>query len=145
MLIFLYYFVAVSCCSFILCLPVDPKSTEIVLHSFQHKNICCDPAKCRQSIFLPMPKTNCFKVDKYTSAILAKGNDFCNFLFASLDDAVIQPFQTRSIFKGKSLLLREQILSFKSRPQLRPQAKRKGKHASHESVPIHLWQINKIT
>ena len=60
-----------------------------------------------------------------------KGEQLCDFLFASPDDSLfkvrstlkgknlllekqILPFKVRSTLKGKNLLLKEQILSFKS-------------------------------
>ena len=47
----------------------------------------------------------------YFSAISAKGNNFHDFLFASLKDKTVQKGST---LKGRNLLLQEQILFFKS-------------------------------
>ena len=43
--------------------------------------------------------------------IYAKGNNFWDFMVASLDEALLKRGST---LKGKNLLLEEQILSFKS-------------------------------
>ena len=43
------------------------------------------------------------------SAMLSKGDNFCDFLFAYLEDEV---FQKGSTLKGKNLLQWEQIFSF---------------------------------
>ena len=50
------------------------------------------------------------------SAIFAKGNNFCDFLFASLEDEALPKGFTP---RGKNLLLGQQILFFKSRPIMR--------------------------
>ena len=60
-------------------------------------------------------KRTSFKVNWYLpcfSAIFSKGDNFCVFLFASLDDEAF--LKLGSTLKGKNLLLGEQILPFKS-------------------------------
>ena len=53
-------------------------------------------------------------------AMFTKGDNFCDFLFAC-------SFKIGSTLNGKNLLLGEQILSFKSRPPFRWEAKMKMK------------------
>ena len=52
-----------------------------------------------------------------------QGNNFCDFLFASLDEKPLE-----STLKGKNLLPRLQILSFKSR------AHQKGTQSENGSI-----------
>ena len=55
------------------------------------------------------------KVNGYISIFFhqfSKGNNICDFMFASLEEK--NPLKMGSTLKGKNLLLREQILSFKS-------------------------------
>ena len=61
------------------------------------------------------------------STIFTKGSNFCDFLFAFLDN------RKGSTLKGKNLLLEEQILSIKSCPFIRRQ--KQNKVVSPESVP----------
>ena len=80
------------------------------------------------------------KVYGYISVIFfliyAKGNNFWDFMVASLDEALLKRGST---LKGKNLLLEEQILSFKSWPHWEgKEAKNEnGRVVSPEIVPIH--------
>ena len=51
------------------------------------------------------------------TAIITKGNKYCDFLIISLENEALQ--KKKSTLEGKNLLQGEQILSFKSWSQLR--------------------------
>ena len=55
------------------------------------------------------------------SAIFMKGDNFSDFLFALLAEEALP--KKGSTLEGKNLLLKEQILSFKSLPSFRREAK----------------------
>ena len=54
------------------------------------------------------------------STIFTKGDNICDFLFASLGN---EPFQKQFTLKGRNLLLQEQILSFTSWTSMRREEK----------------------
>ena len=64
-------------------------------------------------------------VHLYLSPNFTKGNNFHDFLFASLADIAFPKWKMGFTLKGKNLLLLEQILSFKSKPLLRREPKLK--------------------
>ena len=53
------------------------------------------------------------------NAIYSRTDNFCDFLFASL---ATEPYLVGSTLEEKNLLLKEQILSFKSRSRFRREA-----------------------
>ena len=68
--------------------------------------------------------------------ILTKGNKFCDFLFAFLDDADLPKL---AYSKRQEFAPKEQILAFKSTPFLRREAKKENDRiASPEGVSIYL-------
>ena len=69
------------------------------------------------------------------STIFIKGNDFCDFLFASLDNT---PSKFGSTLKGQNLLGEEQILSSFKLTLIEKGSNKTIRVVSPESVSIYL-------
>ena len=97
-------------------------------------NIFSDPEKILEVLWTDLAMLNstlyecfdlrCMSTTPWFSIIFTKGNNFCDFLFAFIDNAALSKYLIGSTLKGKNLLLWEQILFFKSWPLMRWEAEK---------------------